>query len=175
VEVDAVNAPEDPDLPDDEGAENSADDPGVEARMRTSRDQMRQLNLIAVVVICLLTSALFAVEWLGLIDNPGFPKGFFWGGMIALLNLHILARGFFRFVHTGQGGLGLLAGVGGSLLFMLAACVAVVFRFPQSALGFALGLASPALFGPVFGILVFGIPEEEGGKNDRKNAAGDEK
>jgi hypothetical protein len=133
---------------------------------------MRQLNLVAVVVICGLTSLLFAVEWLGFIQNPGFPKGFFWGGMVALVNLHLLARGVFRFVHTGEGGFRLLAGAGGSLAFMLGACALVVLRYPQSALGFALGLASPALFGPIFGVMIFGLP---GDKNDDNNAAGDGK
>lgn len=85
-----------------------------------------------------------------LLKTRMFAYGFFVGGFLAMANLGILGASLIPFMQTGRGQKRAVFGALGGF-FGLCLSVFVMVRFAHSMLlGFACGLAVPALVGPLF-------------------------
>ena len=125
--------------------------PTVEGKLDAMGRDLRHLTRAS-----LLATAAVAVL-LALTDlwhGHGFDTtvGFVVGGSLATLNLWILAGGYFAIVDQRAAVPRLLLAFIGSMVVMFGVALFVIFAKRQWTLGFALGLAVPALGGILYGV-----------------------
>jgi hypothetical protein len=136
---------------DDEGYQEDPEAaPSVEGRIDQMADELRKLlrsSFIATVAM----SALIII-W-DLVRAQGFATttGFLIGSSVATLNLWLLAGGFFALLRGRRATPRALLAFGGSFIGLVMLCVFIVVAKREWTFGFALGLATPAIAGILYG------------------------
>ena len=125
-------------LPDPDAA------PTVEGRVEQARAEMRKL-MRASVYATLSLGAMFLL-W-DLTHGTGLPNtlGYLCGALAATLNMWSIGGAFYGVMRDSAGRA--LLGILGSFLGLVALAVIVVFTHKDWLLGFAVGLATPAVAG----------------------------
>ncbi len=144
---------------DDDYVVDETASPTVEGKLDNMGKELRRLTRAS------LVATLFAAALLGLTDlwnGGGFHNsvGFLVGGGLSTLNLWILAGGYYAMVDQRAVVPRLLLAVVGSMVVMFGVALYVIFAKREWTLGFALGLAVPALGGILYGVTT---PKSEAG------------
>lgn len=146
------------------GAEGAADDeyqpdpdapPTVEGRVDQAQGELRKLLGASALATALMGSAVLVFD---LLRGGGFAHttGYLLGAAVATLNLWLLSGGFFALMRGYASGeraaaVRALLAFGGSFVGLVLLCFWVVVAHREWSLGFALGLATPALAGILYG------------------------
>ena len=125
--------------------------PTVDGKLDSMGRELRRLTRAS------LVATVFAATLLALTDvwnGGGFHTsvGFLVGGGLSTLNLWILAGGYYAMVDQRAVVPRLLLAVVGSMAVMFGVALYVIFAKREWTLGFALGLAVPALGGILYGV-----------------------
>jgi hypothetical protein len=125
--------------------------PTVDGKLDAMGKDLRRLTR-ASLVATLCAGGLLALT--DLWNGAGFHTsiGFVVGGGLSTLNLWILAGGYFAIVDKRAAVPRLLLSVVGSMVVMFGVALYVIFAKREWTLGFALGLAVPALGGILYGV-----------------------
>lgn len=151
----------DPEAPD---AEARADDeyqpdpdapPTVEGRVAQAQQELRSLLVASALATALLGGAVVIFD---VVRGGGFANttGYLLGAAVATLNLWLLSGGFFALMR-GQAGVDgkaswrALLAFGASFVGLILLCFWVVVPRREWSVGFAIGLATPALAGILYG------------------------
>jgi hypothetical protein len=144
---------DDDDVPEDEYIPDPDAPPTHEGRMAQGLHEMQKLLLSSLQATGAVALVIFVVD---LVRQNGFTttKGFLLGAIAATVNLWLLAGGVVQLAR-GKTGVprALIALVGSFIGLLLCAFYVVMFERAWT-LGFALGLAIPALGGLVYARLV---------------------
>jgi|GEM_PF-1260778 len=125
--------------------------PTVEGKLDAMGKDLRHLTRSSLTATAAVAVLLFLTDlWHG----HGFSTtvGFVVGGSLATLNLWILAGGYFAIVDQRAAVPRLLLAFVGSMVVMFGFGLFVIFAKREWTLGFALGLAVPALGGILYGV-----------------------
>lgn len=125
--------------------------PTAEGRVAQAEAELRKLlqaSLVATVGIGALIAAIDAARGGGAFPNTA---GYLIGALLASLNLWILGGGFFAVMRSDGGSMRALLSFGGSFLALVLCAFVVVLARREWTLGFALGLATPAVAGILYG------------------------
>lgn len=150
--------------PEDPAPEASADDeylpdpdapPTVEGRVAQAQGELRKLLVASAMATALLGSAVLVFD---LLRGGGFANttGYLLGAAVATLNLWLLSGGFFALMR-GQAGVDgkaswrALLAFGASFVGLILLCFWLVLTRREWSVGFAVGLATPALAGILYG------------------------
>jgi hypothetical protein len=124
--------------------------PTVEGRVQQAAAELQKLLRAALVATGAMAAMVGAVDvWRG----KGFDNtvGYLVGAAIAVLNLRLLAAGFFSAMHGEAMSKRAVVAFLGSFLGLVLAAIFVLVAHKEWTLGFALGLTTPALAGIVYG------------------------
>jgi hypothetical protein len=115
--------------------------------------ELRQLTRASLVATVGCAALIFLVD---LVRGSGFEttRGFLAGGLLATVNLWMLAGGYFALIERRAEVPRLLLAVGGSFITLLAVAFYVIMYRRTWTIGFGLGLAIPALGGILHGMWV---------------------
>jgi hypothetical protein len=140
---------DDDDVPEDEYIPDPNAPPTPEGRMAQALEEMQKL-LLASIQATLACGAVIAV--VDLVRQNGFTttKGFLLGAIAATVNLWLLAGGVAQLARGSSGTLRAIIALGGSFTGLLMCAAYVVFFERAWTLGFALGLAIPAVGGMIY-------------------------
>ncbi len=157
-------APDDPHEPFEDGDAPPADDdylpdpdapPTVEGRVDQARGELNKLLVASAIATALMGSAVLIFD---LVRGGGIPNtlGYLLGAAVATLNLWLLSGGFFALMRgyaseDRAGAWRALLAFGGSFVGLVLLCFWVILARREWSLGFALGLATPALAGILYG------------------------
>lgn len=129
--------------------------PTVEGRVEQAQGELRKLLGASALATALMGSGVLLFD---LLRGGGFANttGFLLGAAVATLNLWLLSGGFFALMRGYASGerstaLRALLAFGGSFLGLVLLCFWVVLAHREWSLGFAVGLATPALAGILYG------------------------
>lgn len=153
--IDAViDTENDPDTaPDDADGYRPDPDapPTVEGRVAQAAGELSKLLRASFVATCAI-GALVAVAEV-VLGKAGFPTtwGYLVGAGLATVNLWLLGGGFFAIMRGEAATLRALLAFGGSFIAMVLFALFVVMARREWTLGFALGLATPAVAGVLYG------------------------
>lgn len=141
------DGPEDEYVPDPDAADTH------EGRVQQALLEMQKLLISSLQATGLVGALIFTIE---LVKRNGFPttKGFVLGALAATVNLWLLAGGVVQLTRGSSGALRGLVALVGSFTALLCCCAYVVWFERTWALGFALGLAIPAVGGMLYARLV---------------------
>ncbi|MDP2343244.1 MAG: hypothetical protein Q8O67_19960 [Deltaproteobacteria bacterium] len=150
-----------PDKPDDQPEMDPPEDwpytedpsapPTVDGKLTEMGKDLRKLTRASLVATVMVAAAFFVVD---VARGQGFGNtcGFLLGGGLATVNLWILAGGYFALIDQRAMLLRVLLAAAGSLTVLLGAALYVLAAHREWTMGFALGLAIPALGGILFGL-----------------------
>jgi hypothetical protein len=112
--------------------------------------ELRKLLVASAMATALMGSLVLAFD---LVRGQGFDHtvGFLVGSGVATLNLWLLSGGFFALMRGEPASLRALLAFGGSFIGLVLLCFWVILVRREWTLGFALGLATPALAGILYG------------------------
>ncbi len=151
--------------PDGAGADHGATDddyqpdpdapPTVEGRVDQARGELAKLLRASAIATAILGSVIVVID---VLRGAGFATttGYLLGAAVATLNLWLLSGGFFALMRgsagaEGQAGWRALLAFGGSFVALVLLCFWVVLARRELSIGFAIGLATPALAGILYG------------------------
>ncbi len=118
----------------------------VDGKLNQMGRELRQLTAASLVATLIVAAAVGVVEHL---QGNGFPNtcGFVVGGVLAIVNLWILAGGYFALIDRRALTLRVLLAALGSLVVLLGAGLYLLAAHRSWTVGFATGLTIPALGG----------------------------
>lgn len=129
--------------------------PTTEGRVAQASVELSKLLAASAIATALMGSLVLIFD---LVRGQGFAHttGYLIGAAAATLNLWLLSGGFFALMrgHAGadrQAAWRALLAFGGSFVGLVLLCLWVVLSRREWSLGFALGLATPALAGVIYG------------------------
>lgn len=144
----------DPVEPDDEYLPDPDAPPTAEGRVEQAQGELKKLLVASGLATALMGSAVLLFD---LVKGGGFANttGFLLGAAVATLNLWLLSGGFFALMRGHAAGEGstawrALLAFGGSFVGLVLLCFWVILARREWSLGFALGLATPALAGILY-------------------------
>ncbi len=145
----------DDDAGDDEYQPDPDAPPTVEGRVQQAQGELRKLLTASVTATALLGAVIVVID---VLRGAGFATttGYLLGAAVATLNLWLLSGGFFALMRGYAGADGAaswraLLAFGGSFVALLLLCFWVVLARREWSIGFAIGLATPALAGILYG------------------------
>lgn len=136
---------------DDEYIVDETAPPTVEGKLDVMGEDLRRLTRTSLLTTTAVAFLLFLTDaW----NGHGYSNtvGFAVGGTLATLNLWILAGGYFAVVDQRAVVPRLLLAFVGSMVVMFGVALYVVVARREWTLGFALGIAVPALAGIIYGL-----------------------
>ncbi|MBI1949014.1 MAG: hypothetical protein HYS27_25220 [Deltaproteobacteria bacterium] len=143
------------DAPDDEYQPDPDAPPDVEGRVAQAQGELHKLLRASAIATASLGAAVLIFD---LVKGGGFDTtvGYLLGAAVATLNLWLLSGGFFALMrgHAGVDGKAswrALLAFGGSFVGLILLCFWVVMTHREWSVGFAIGLATPALAGILYG------------------------
>ena len=123
----------------------------VEGKLAQMGQDLRQLTRAMLVATAFVGLLIFGVEQhLG--HGFGTSVGFVVGGVLATVNLWILAGGWFALIDQRAMLPRVLLAATGSLVVLLGAALYILTAHRELVLGFAFGLSMPALGGILYGV-----------------------
>ncbi len=144
-----------PPSPEDEYHPDPDAPPTAEGRVEQAQGELRKLLRASAMATALMGSLVLIAD---LVRGSGFDTtaGYLVGAAVATLNLWLLSGGFFALMrgHAGADGkssVRALLAFGGSFVGLILLCLWVILTRREWSLGFALGLATPALAGIIYG------------------------
>jgi len=124
----------------------------VDGQLNAMGKELRQLTRASLFVTLAAGALLFLTD-LWNQQGYGTTTGFVVGATLATVNLWILAGGYFAVVDKRGTLPRLMLAFIGSMIVMFGAALFVIFAKREWTLGFALGLALPALSGILHGVM----------------------
>lgn len=141
--------------PDDEYQPDPDAPPTVEGRVDQARGELGKLLRASAIATAALGSVIVVID---VVRGAGFATttGYVIGAAVATLNLWLLSGGFFALMRgyagaDGKAGWRALLAFGGSFVALILLCFWVVLARREWSIGFAIGLATPALAGILYG------------------------
>ena len=137
---------------DDQGFTEDATAPKtVAGKLNEMGKDLRKLTRASLFALGVVAAVVVVVESFSGAAHP-HSAGFGVGGILAILNLWILAGGYFALIDERAPFLRLMLAAGGSLALLLGASLYLLAAHRDWIVGFAFGLSSPALGGILYGL-----------------------